>query len=67
MGLGHITTLDIDVAINAECPIFGYNVKLGPREAKLARDRGIRVFLCTTIHGLIHEIEQFQQQSIKGV
>uniref|UniRef100_K3WZG4 Tr-type G domain-containing protein n=1 Tax=Globisporangium ultimum (strain ATCC 200006 / CBS 805.95 / DAOM BR144) TaxID=431595 RepID=K3WZG4_GLOUD len=61
IGIGNITTKDIDVAINGKCPIFGFNVKLHPKEKKLAASRGVRVILRSTIHGLIEEITEFEQ------
>ncbi|RLN66851.1 hypothetical protein BBP00_00002000 [Phytophthora kernoviae] len=61
LGIGNITTKDIDVAINGKCPIFGFNVKLRDREAKLAAKRGVRVVLHSTVHELIGEIIAFEQ------
>lgn len=63
MGIGPITTKDIDVAINGKCPIFAFNVKLPAKEKKLAAARGVRVVLRTTIHGLIEDIEAFERES----
>ncbi|KAI9920996.1 hypothetical protein PsorP6_000894 [Peronosclerospora sorghi] len=60
LGIGHISVQDIDVAINGKCPIFGFNVKLRRREAKLATERGVRVILRATVHDLIHEISTFE-------
>lgn len=61
LGIGNISTKDIDVAINGKCPIFGFNVKLRKREAKLASERGVRVILRSTVHELIEEITTFEQ------
>ncbi|KAG3119354.1 hypothetical protein PI124_g2502 [Phytophthora idaei] len=61
LGIGNISTKDIDVAINGKCPIFGFNVKLRNREAKLATERGVRVILRSTVHELIEEITVFEQ------
>lgn len=61
IGIGNITTKDIDVAINGKCPIFGFNVKLHPKEKKLAAARGVRVILHSTIHGLIEDITEFEK------
>ncbi|ETL30473.1 hypothetical protein, variant [Phytophthora nicotianae P10297] len=61
LGIGNISTKDIDVAINGKCPIFGFNVKLRNREAKLATERGVRVILRSTVHELIEEITAFEQ------
>ncbi|RLN78846.1 hypothetical protein BBJ28_00014525 [Nothophytophthora sp. Chile5] len=61
LGIGNISTKDIDVAINGNCPIFGFNVKLRRREAKLAAARGVRVVLRSTVHGLIEEITALEQ------
>ncbi|GLE04431.1 hypothetical protein PINS_up013373 [Pythium insidiosum] len=61
LGIGHITAKDIDVAINKDCPIFGFKVRLRRREERLAASRGVRVVLRSTIHGLLEEITRFQQ------
>ncbi|KAG7400173.1 hypothetical protein PHYBOEH_006712 [Phytophthora boehmeriae] len=61
LGIGNITTKDIDVAINGKCPIFGFNVKLRDREAKLAAKRGVRVVLHSTVHELIEDITAFEE------
>lgn len=61
LGIGNISVKDIDTAINGECPIFGFNVKLRDREAKLALARGVRVVLRSTVHELIEEIAAFEQ------
>ncbi|KAI9998730.1 hypothetical protein PInf_003320 [Phytophthora infestans] len=61
LGIGNISTKDIDVAINGKCPIFGFNVKLRSREAKLATERGVRIILRSTVHELIEEITAFEQ------
>ncbi|CAI5731439.1 unnamed protein product [Hyaloperonospora brassicae] len=61
LGIGNISVKDIDTAINGECPIFGFNVKLRDREAKLALTRGVRVILRSTVHELIEEIAAFEQ------
>ncbi|KAK1935085.1 Translation initiation factor IF-2 [Phytophthora citrophthora] len=61
LGIGNISTKDIDVAINGKCPIFGFNVKLRKREAKLASERGVRIILRSTVHELIEEITTFEQ------
>ncbi|KAJ0403359.1 hypothetical protein P43SY_007110 [Pythium insidiosum] len=61
LGIGHITAKDVDVAINKDCPIFGFKVRLRRREQKLAAARGVRVVLRSTIHGLLEEITRFQQ------
>ncbi|CAI5745341.1 unnamed protein product [Peronospora destructor] len=58
---GNISVKDIDVAINGKCPIFGFNVKLRTREAKLATERGVRVILRSTVHELIEEVTAFEQ------
>ncbi|TDH73647.1 hypothetical protein CCR75_004258 [Bremia lactucae] len=65
LGIGNISTKDIDVAINGECPIFGFNVKLRNREAKLAAKRGVRVILRATVHELIEEISAFEELNDK--
>lgn len=62
IGIGNITTKDIDVAINGKCPIFGFNVKLHPKEKRLAAARGVRVILHSTIHGLIEDIAAFEKR-----
>lgn len=49
------------MAINGKCPIFGFNVKLHPKEKKLAATRGVRVILHSTIHGLIEDIAAFEK------
>ncbi|CAI5739210.1 unnamed protein product [Peronospora destructor] len=61
LGIGNISVKDIDVAINGKCPIFGFNVKLRTREAKLATERGVRVILRSTVHELIEEVTAFEQ------
>lgn len=61
LGIGNISAKDIDVAINGKCPIFGFNVKLRNREAKLAAKRGVRVVLHSTVHELIEDITAFEQ------
>ncbi|KAG7383603.1 hypothetical protein PHYPSEUDO_003529 [Phytophthora pseudosyringae] len=61
LGIGNISAKDIDVAISGKCPIFGFNVKLRNREAKLATQRGVRVILRSTVHELIGEITAFEQ------
>ncbi|CAI5739243.1 unnamed protein product [Peronospora destructor] len=61
LGIGNISVKDIDVAINGKCPIFGFNVKLRNREAKLATERGVRVILRSTVHELIEEVTAFEQ------
>jgi translation initiation factor IF-2 len=62
MGIGNISAKDIDVAINGKCPIFGFNVKLRQREARMAAARGVRVVLRSTVHELIDEISVLEQQ-----
>lgn len=62
LGIGPISAKDVDVAINGKCPIFGFNVKLRRREARLAAARGVRVVLRDTVHELIEEITAFDQQ-----
>ncbi|CAH0480411.1 unnamed protein product [Peronospora belbahrii] len=64
LGIGNISTKDIDVAINGKCPIFGFNVKLRSREAKLAKERGVRVILRSTVHELIREVTAFEQVKV---
>ncbi|GMF36447.1 unnamed protein product [Phytophthora fragariaefolia] len=61
LGIGNISAKDIDVAINGKCPIFGFNVKLRNREAKLAAKRGVRVVLHATVHELIEDITALEQ------
>ncbi|KAE8901664.1 hypothetical protein PF003_g14526 [Phytophthora fragariae] len=61
LGIGNISAKDIDVAINGKCPIFGFNVKLRNREAKLAAKRGVRVVLHSTVHECIEDITAFEQ------
>ncbi|RMX66659.1 hypothetical protein DD238_002579 [Peronospora effusa] len=61
LGIGNISVKDIDVAVNGKCPIFGFNVKLRKREAKLATERGVRVILRSTVHELIEEVTAFEQ------
>ncbi|CEG47257.1 translation initiation factor if-2 [Plasmopara halstedii] len=56
LGIGNISTKDIDVAINGKCPIFGFNVKLHTREAKLAAEKGVRIILRSTVYEVIEEI-----------
>ncbi|KAF4138820.1 Translation-initiation factor 2 [Phytophthora infestans] len=67
LGIGNISTKDIDVAINGKCPIFGFNVKLRSREAKLATERGVRIILRSTVHELIEEITAFEQTDFDDV
>lgn len=61
LGIGNVSVNDIDVAINGKCPIFGFNVKLRSREAKLAAKKGVRVILRSTVHEVIEEIVAFDQ------
>ena len=61
LGIGNISVKDIDTAIDGKCPIFGFNVKLRDREAKLALKRGVRVILRSAVHELIEEITAFEQ------
>lgn len=63
LGIGNISARDVDVAINSDCPIFGFNVKLRQREKKLAELRGVRVILRSTIHGLIEEVTAWKNKS----
>lgn len=67
LGIGNVSAKDIDVAINGKCPVFGYNVKLHSREAKLASERGVHVVLRSTVHELIAEIAAFEQLESKEV
>lgn len=64
LGIGNISVKDIDVAINGKCPIFGFNVKMRSREAKLAAERGVRVILRSTVHELIEEVTAFEQREL---
>ena len=56
MGLGSITTRDIERAGSDSCKIFGFNVRLHNRERKLAESLRVEVILRSTIHELIEEI-----------
>lgn len=67
LGIGNISAKDIDVAINGKCPIFGFNVKLRNREAKLATERGVRVVLHSTVHELIEDITAFEQMGSEEI
>ncbi|RQM10891.1 hypothetical protein B5M09_006916 [Aphanomyces astaci] len=52
MGLGHVTTKDVERG----CTIFGFNVRVGARERKLAKDQHVKIVIRPTIHELLEEI-----------
>nr|CCA22728.1 translation initiation factor IF2 putative [Albugo laibachii Nc14] len=63
IGIGHVTSQDIDVAINQDCPIYGFNIRIRKRERDLAHQRRVKVIIKSTIHDLIADIEQFVKRN----
>lgn len=57
IGLGNISESDIRQAANDSCRIFGFNIKVSKREAKLAQQHNITIVILPTVHQLIQEIE----------